>query len=149
MKRTALLLLAVIAVGASGCYSTTLKNGKPIGDAPLEGDQRWHHGFVGGTSEASGPYQLSRICPEGWAEIQTETSFSNGLLDVVTLGLYNPQTVDVKCVAGPAPRETASSALDPSQELSAPLRGALRQRRPEPPAPDQSDHAVSVPAVRP
>jgi len=118
MKRTALFLLAAIALGASGCYSTTIKNGKPVGEAPLEGDQRWHHGFVGGTSEASGPYKLSQICPEGWAEIQTETSFSNGLLDVVTLGLYNPQTVAVTCVAQPSPRETAPAAPAPATVAS-------------------------------
>jgi hypothetical protein len=115
MKRMSLVLFAVFALGLSGCYSTTIKNGKPVGEAPLEGDHRWHHGFVGGTSEASGPYQLSKICPEGWAEIETETSFSNGLLDVVTFGLYNPQTVEVKCEAKPASRETARAAADPTQ----------------------------------
>jgi len=110
VKRMSLVLLAALALGASGCYSTTIKNGKPVGEAPLEGDHRWHHGFVGGTSEASGPYQLSKICPDGWAEIETETSFSNGLLDVVTFGLYNPQTVEVKCEAKPNRRETARAA---------------------------------------
>lgn len=108
MKRFELLLLAVVALGATGCYTTTLRNGKPVGEAPLEADKRWHNGFVGGTEESSGPYVLDRLCPNGWAEIETHTSFGNGILEVVTLHLYNPQTIEVKCAAEPAPKQTAS-----------------------------------------
>ncbi|MBK7584677.1 MAG: hypothetical protein IPI67_31385 [Myxococcales bacterium] len=114
MKRIACLLMTTIALATSGCYSTTIHNGKAVGEAPIEGDQRWHHGFVGGTAEASGPYQLAKICPEGWAEIKTHTSFGNGLLDVVSIGLYNPQTVDVKCAAGTKPKTTAAAESAPA-----------------------------------
>ncbi len=116
MKRYELLLLAAVAMAANGCYSTTIKNGKPVGEAPIEADNRWHHGFVGGTEEASGPYRLKQLCPEGWAEIETHTSFGNGLLDAVTFGLYNPQTIDVKCAAKAEPPKTA--AIQPNEETN-------------------------------
>jgi hypothetical protein len=106
MKRLA--FIACCALALNGCYTTTLKNGKPVGEAPLEADDRWHNGFVGGTEEASGPYELTELCPHGWAEIETHTSFGNGLLEIVTLSLYNPQTIEVRCAA--APERTASVA---------------------------------------
>jgi hypothetical protein len=99
MKRHLFVLCAAFAL--SGCYTTTLRSGKPAGETPMEADERWHNGFVGGTEESSGPYRLEQLCPHGWSEIETHTSFGNGLLEIVTFHLYNPQTVNVKCAAEP------------------------------------------------
>ena len=41
----------------------------------------------------------SKICPRGWAEIHTETSFVNGLVEVLTFNIYSPQSVTVRCAA--------------------------------------------------
>jgi hypothetical protein len=108
MKRY--LFIAFAAVALSGCYTTTLKSGKPAGEAPMEADARWHNGFVGGTEESSGPYRLEQLCPHGWSEIKTHTSFGNGLLEIVTLHLYNPQTIDVTCAAEPEVTASAEPA---------------------------------------
>ena len=99
MTRSLFLLAAFAAISATGCYSTTLRSGLPAGEKPMEGEQRWHSGFLGGTQEASGPYDVAEMCPHGWSEIKTETSFANGVVDLVTVGVYNPQTVDVTCAA--------------------------------------------------
>lgn len=115
MKR--LLFVALGALALSGCYTTTLKSGKPAGESPMEADNRWHNGFVGGTSEASGPYRLEELCPNGWSEIKTHTSFGNGLLEVVTLSLYNPQTIDVRCAA--EPETTAKAETEQPKEQQA------------------------------
>jgi hypothetical protein len=105
------LLVLFVALAATGCYTTTMRSGKPVGEAPLAADDRWHSGFLGGTQEASGPYDLSQLCPDGWAEIRTKTSFGNGLVELLTVGVYNPQTVDVKCAAKTqAKREVHASA---------------------------------------
>jgi hypothetical protein len=109
-----LLFVALGALALSGCYTTTLKSGRPAGESPMEADDRWHNGFVGGTSEASGPYRLEQLCPHGWSEIKTHTSFGNGLLEVVTLSLYNPQTIDVRCAA--EPETTAKAEIDAPDE---------------------------------
>lgn len=109
MIRTKLVLLFV-ALAATGCYSTTVNSGKPVGEAPLEVDEHWHSGFLGGTSESSGPYDLEKLCPNGWAEIHTKTSFGNGLVEFLTVGVYNPQTVDVKCAAVP---EKSTARIQP------------------------------------
>jgi hypothetical protein len=95
-------LIAAAALLSFGCYTTTVRSGKPPATATIEYDERWHHGFVWGIAEVSGPYDLNRACPQGWAEIETETSFVNGLVELVTGGIYSPQTVTVRC-ARPVP----------------------------------------------
>lgn len=86
----------------SGCYTTTLTRGAPAANARFEYDERWHHGMVVGIAELSGPYNLARVCPSGWAEIKTETSFLNGVVEAATSGIYSPQTVTVRCAAAPS-----------------------------------------------
>jgi len=56
-----------------------------------------------GIAELSGPYDLQKACPNGWAEIKTETSFVKGFVDLVTSGIYAPQSVTVGCTAAPVP----------------------------------------------
>jgi Bor protein len=92
-------LLALSLLVLSGCYTTTLTRGASTAPAQFEYDEKWHHGFVAGIAEVSGPYNLARICPRGWAEIKTETSFLNGLVEAVTSGIYAPQTITVRCAA--------------------------------------------------
>lgn len=92
-------LVAWIAT-SSACFTTTLRSGEPANAARLENDRRWHHGVLWGIAELSGPYDLKKLCPNGWAEITTETSFLNGLLSMLTSDIYSPQTVTVRC-SGP------------------------------------------------
>jgi hypothetical protein len=95
MKTRSLML--ALALAATGCFRMTVKNGLPVGRAPIEYDGKWHSGLVYGLAELSGPYDLSKVCPKDWSEIHTETSFLNGLVQSITSSLYNPQTVTVRC----------------------------------------------------
>ncbi len=95
MKRA----LLILALCATGCFRTTIKNGRPMGHAPIEYDNKWHGGMVYGIAELSGPYDLSKVCPQGWAAVHTETSFLNGLVEVVTFNIYTPQSVTITCAA--------------------------------------------------
>ncbi len=98
-------MVALAAVGGAallsqlaGCYATTLRSGlKPEPKPRVELEERWHHGVMLGIAELSGPYDLTQMCPQGWAEIPTHTSFLNGLADAITRGVYNPQTITVRC----------------------------------------------------
>jgi hypothetical protein len=86
---------------ASGCYTTTLSSGKPVGEAADDADGHWHSGFLTGGVDASGEYELKKLCPNGWAEIETETSVVNEIVELATYRLYAPQTVTVRCAAEP------------------------------------------------
>jgi len=95
MKR----LLLVLAVLATGCWRMTVRNGNPVGETPIDFDNKWHSGVVYGLAELTGPYDVSKVCPRGWAEIHTETPFPQGLVQVLTFNLYNPQGVTIRCAA--------------------------------------------------
>lgn len=100
MKTTRMMGIAALLSLLGGCYATTIRSGLTPEPRPrIELDQRWHHGVVLGIAELSGPYDLSEMCPNGWAEISTRTSFLNGIVDAITSGIYNPQTVTVRCAA--------------------------------------------------
>ena len=110
------LILGCWSLG--GCYTTTLRNGShAAAPAKIDYDEKWHSGLIYGIVELSGPYDLSKICPNGWAEIKTETSFLNGLVQSVTNGWYNPQSVTVRC------------ASDTEKPAAPPLRLRQRHRR--------------------
>ena len=117
------LLGIATCVGATACFSTVVKSGAPPAAAVIEYDEKWHSGLVFGIAELSGPYDLSRICPNGWAEIRTETSFVNGLVQFVTWNIYNPQTVTVRCAAGAPPPPVSGNAPAPALG-SPPVLGA-------------------------
>jgi hypothetical protein len=89
--------LMVLVASSSACFTTTLRSGLPANAASIQNDRRWHHGVIWGIAEISGPYDLKQICPEGWAEVTTETSFLNWLLYSITSGIYTPQTVTIRC----------------------------------------------------
>ena len=65
--------------------------------------------MVYGIAELSGPYNLDAVCPEGWAELTTETSFANGFVDAVTYGIYSPQRVTVRCAVRSKPAAPAAA----------------------------------------
>lgn len=92
-----LFLMFALTLAATGCYRMTVKNGLPVGRAPMEYDSKWHSGLIYGIAELSGPYDLSKVCPKDWSEIHTETSFLNGLVQGITYGIYDPQSVTVRC----------------------------------------------------
>ena len=71
MKRA---LLAAAMLVLMGCWRTTVRNGTtPVGQTPIEYDNRWHSGLIYGLAELSGPYDLSKVCPANWSQIHTET----------------------------------------------------------------------------
>jgi Bor protein len=112
-------LLPVLALLCAGCWATTIRSGRPPGQVPFGYDEKWHSGFVFGIAEMSGPYNLSEICPGGWAEVRTETSIWNALVNAVTRDLYSTQTIGIVCAqAGAAP--TAPSLPPPPPAPSAP-----------------------------
>jgi Bor protein len=111
-------LLLLITVGLSGCFTTTVRSGKPPAPAVAEYDGKWHSGVVYGLAELSGPYDLKEVCPNGWSEITTETSFVNGLVSSLTGNIYNPQSVTVRCSTGGA-AEAAEPAKDAAEDGAA------------------------------
>ena len=110
--------VALLALCLGGCASTTLRSGRAPGDSPPGFSERWHSAFLFGTVEASGPYDLDLICPEGWAEVTVEPDPFSSFVGIATFFLYSPNRITVVCGAPgtrqPPPIEGV--ALPPAKE---------------------------------
>jgi hypothetical protein len=69
------------------------------GEAPVDWEARWHHSFAFGLLEVPGPIETQRICPNGWAQIESELDPLQAALSLLSLGLYTPSTLSVVCAA--------------------------------------------------
>ena len=112
MKKILIALLALSFL-ITGCFHAKIINGKSPGRTPIKYDEKWHSGFFWGMAEVSGPYDLDEICPNGWAEVKTHTSFLNGFVQVLAgfwfVSIYNPQTTSIQCAAvAPKPKKESS-----------------------------------------
>lgn len=80
--------------------------------APSATDESWHHGLAWGIAEISDPVDLPHICPDGYARVDSRTTFLNGFVQAFTASIYSPQTVTVTCRPGPD-GQTPQSAKRP------------------------------------
>ena len=91
-----LLVLAFMTFGATGCYHATIDTGlKPSSEVIEEPfASSWIEGLVP-------PSTLSTQakCPHGVAKVETEHSFVNSLVGIITFGIYTPITIRVTCAA--------------------------------------------------
>ena len=63
---------------------------------PLVVDRQFVATWLWGIVPAK-PIDVRQECPSGVAKVETEQSFVNGLVGVVTLGIYSPQHLRVTC----------------------------------------------------
>jgi hypothetical protein len=106
-SRATLLALAGTVLLGSGCYKV---NYVAAPSAPYPQVTQWHHIGLVGLVEFSSPVMLDQICPGGFARVENEISFVNGLVSNPVLpsalgffGLswvYQPHTVKVYCKSG-------------------------------------------------
>jgi hypothetical protein len=102
-KTLRILLGIAFALHQSSCLRTTLRSGKLPGDAAYAWEHRWHHAFFLGQFEGSRPIAPERICPQGWAQIDSELDPLQTAIALITLGIYTPSTVSVICEANERP----------------------------------------------
>lgn len=114
---TALFGIA-LAILQSSCLRTTLRSGKLPGDAAYAWEHRWHHAFFLGQFEGSRPIAPERICPQGWAQIDSELDPLQTAIALVTLGIYTPSTVSVICEANERPPLEDAALGPPSKPNS-------------------------------
>jgi hypothetical protein len=52
--------------------------------------------------KGDGTIDTAKVCPEGLHWVQTHMTFEDALLRTITLGIYSPKTVAMKCASGQA-----------------------------------------------
>jgi hypothetical protein len=128
MRGRRIALLSLVAA-ATGCFNqyvhTGLQPGSTTIDKPMVATWLW--GLV-----PAKELDVRSQCPTGVAVVQTEQSFKNGLLALITLGIYTPQHVKVTCASGTAslPRNALEVVIAPgatAEESAEAVRSALEQ----------------------
>jgi hypothetical protein len=95
MKRLLAVLVAGLAL--TGCFHIRYVNEAPAAADPAY--TTWHNDFAWGLVEVSPPEDVSKACPQGYGLVKSEESFLAGLVNTVTIGIYNPSDVLIYCTA--------------------------------------------------
>src|SRR6476620_2301512 len=88
---------AASLIGLAGCYHATVETGATPSTVVIDQSfaSSWIYGLV--------PPKLvstTSKCPAGVAKVETQHSFVNGLVGVLTLGIYTPMQIRVTCATG-------------------------------------------------
>ena len=95
MKAKALCLGALFA--CLGCAATTIRSGRAPLDLAPGYDERWHSAFLWGVIPVSGPYDMGKICPQGWSQVTVARDPFTLLAGLLTLFIYTPARITIVC----------------------------------------------------
>jgi len=96
MKGIRSLALLVCAIGTSACFHAVIETGLPASGRVIS--KPWAHSFVYGLVPPA-PIDASNVCRSGVSKVETQHSFVNGLVAMLTWSLYTPIKIDVTCAA--------------------------------------------------
>ncbi|MEO7966342.1 MAG: hypothetical protein ABIT38_20765 [Gemmatimonadaceae bacterium] len=96
-KRRVVILLSLAAT--TGCFHQVVHTGRTPGQTVIL--KPWVSTWVFGIVPAK-PIDTRAQCPSGVATVDTQTSFVNGLLTVLTIGIWAPQTATITCAGSTA-----------------------------------------------
>lgn len=90
------IFAAVTAVLLSGCAQQTFNMDQGIATAPKQ--VTTHHFFVSGIGQKKS-IDAAKVCgsADKVVRVETQQTFVNGLLGVVTFGIYTPREARVYC----------------------------------------------------
>jgi hypothetical protein len=98
--RTKRGVAAAICLAATiGCYHQVVQTGLSPGTTVIS--KPWTATWLWGLVPA-GAIDVTQQCASGIATVETQMSFMNGLVGVLTLGIYTPRDVKVTCASGTA-----------------------------------------------
>jgi hypothetical protein len=88
----ALFLVSIVAL--AGCYHATVETGATpstvVIDKPFASS--WIYGLVPPETMST-----AQRCPNGPAKVETQHTFVNELVGILTLGIYTPMQIRVTC----------------------------------------------------
>ena len=98
MRKVRLMMTMGLLATTAACYEHTFHVGAGAPAGPVvyqEWQSSWLAGLIGERT-----IQVNRECPSGNATIHDEQTFLNGLVSVLTSGIYSPTTVTIRCAGG-------------------------------------------------
>lgn len=99
MKIVGIALLVSCLAILSGCYAAKIDTGLPPSSTVIKKTfaSCWIYGLVPPST-----VETAAKCPNGVAVVETQLSFVNGLVGMLTLGIYTPMQIVVTCAERPA-----------------------------------------------
>jgi Bor protein len=94
MKRIAPILLLIVVM--TGCYHAVIDTGASPGTTVI--DKPWANSFIYGLVPPP-VMETAAKCPGGVAKVETEHSFLNEVVGLITFGIYTPMHIRVTCAA--------------------------------------------------
>ena len=92
------LALVAMLLTLSACYHATVQTGLAPSTQTIE--EKWASGWIYGLVPPE-TVETMQGCPTGVARVETRQSFVNGLVGVLTFGIYTPMEIIVTCANGP------------------------------------------------
>jgi Bor protein len=125
---------ALLVLSSAACFHQIVNTGLPAGTTTV--NRPWTSTFIYGLVPAK-DINVMRECPNGIATVETQQSFANGLVGLVTLGIYTPQDVRVTCASGAASIDGAAevrvsagaTVAEQQAQVGAALEQAARDHR--------------------
>jgi len=99
MNRKRWVATSLLTLSTAACFHQVVQTGRAPGSTVV--DKAFVSTWLWGLVPAQ-PLDVRQQCPSGVAVITSETSFMNGLVGAITLGIYTPQHVTVTCATGTA-----------------------------------------------
>jgi len=96
-RRLQLLALIALASVTVNCFHATIDTGRPPSAQTIE--QAWASSWVYGLVPPSA-VSTAQGCPNGVSKVETQLSFVNQVVHILTLGIYTPMHIKVTCAAG-------------------------------------------------
>jgi hypothetical protein len=96
MLRRTMPLVAAVLLSTAACFHQTMHSGLAPSSTVVEREfvATWLWGIV-----PAEPIDVRQTCTSGVATVETEQSFLNGFVGVLTLGIYSPQRLRVTCAS--------------------------------------------------
>jgi Bor protein len=96
MSRTLKLVAVTLLLALPACYHATIETGLPAGNQVIE--KGFASGWIYGLVPPS-PVKAMSQCPNGVSKVETQLSFVNQLVALLTLDIYTPMAIKVTCAA--------------------------------------------------
>jgi len=96
MSRVLKVVAASLMLAMPACYHATIETGLPASTEVVE--QAWASGWIYGLVPPK-PVATMAKCGSGVSKVETQLSFANQLVGILTLGIYTPMAIKVTCAS--------------------------------------------------
>ncbi len=120
------VLFAGVVLVSTGCFHATIETGARPSTQVIE--QPWAASWIFGLVPPK-TVETASQCPNGVARVETQMTFLNGVVRILTFNIFTPMTITVTCASGGSSGDGAADAdvVLPEDATAAQRQRALQQ----------------------